>query len=402
MNKSLPFSLKYQPEKISDYIINKLDSLKILEFAKNYKTEKKNGIIIWGPTGVGKTNIAYSIAKELNYEILEMNSSDYRDKNSINSKIGIASKQQSLFGTGKIILIDDIDALSGMKDRGCVGELAKVMKESKFPIILTAIDPYDSKLSPLRKISKLVELKEPKKNEVYEFTKKICDLENINYDDKSLNYFISRYPTDIRAMLNDLQLFQNDKITKENVEKLFDRKQTISIPKALQVVFKSKDENLLKKAYDEIDCDVDELILWLEENLPHEYEDKTSLYSALDYLGTADLYRGRIRRRQHWRFLSYIYTFLSMGIGLSKIKKSDKFISYKPTTRILSIWMANRKYTKRDSISEKIALRTHISKKLAIKQFSLIKTIYQNNKKALENLSKELDLDKDEIDYIKK
>ena len=150
---------KYSPKKISEVVGNSESLVELEEFIFNYKAQKKNSIFIYGPTGSGKTCAVHSIANENNLEVLEINASDVRNKAGINEVIGGSIHQASLFSKGKIILIDEVDGLSGTKDRGGVKALCSLIAESSFPIVLTANDPWSSKLSPLRKKSKLIEQK---------------------------------------------------------------------------------------------------------------------------------------------------------------------------------------------------------------------------------------------------
>ena len=86
---------------------------------KNYVLGKnKKPLLVHGPPGTGKTASVYAIANELGYEVVEANASDFRDKNSINSVVGSALNQVSLFKKGKIILIDELEGFSGNADRG--------------------------------------------------------------------------------------------------------------------------------------------------------------------------------------------------------------------------------------------------------------------------------------------
>ncbi|MBI2041198.1 MAG: replication factor C large subunit, partial [DPANN group archaeon] len=62
--------------------------------------------------------------EELNCELVEMNASQFRDAGSVQTILGPATKQASLFGGKKIILVDDVDSMSGQKDRGGPAEIA--------------------------------------------------------------------------------------------------------------------------------------------------------------------------------------------------------------------------------------------------------------------------------------
>ena len=133
MNLLKKYSIKY----IKDLISNKKEVEKIIDFVKNYKNQEKRSLIINGPTGSGKTSIVYAISNDLNLEILELNSSDFRDENSIKSIIGNASKQQSLFFKSKIILLDEIEGIYGVNDRGFYPTISEIIDNTAFPIILT-------------------------------------------------------------------------------------------------------------------------------------------------------------------------------------------------------------------------------------------------------------------------
>ena len=140
------------PKKLNEIIGQ--DTKKILLWLEN---PKRKALLIHGPTGTGKTSAAYALADDKNFELLELNSSDLRNKEKIKNIIGTASQQQSLFGKNKLILIDEVDGISGRHDYGGLAELNKVIDKSKHPIILTANDVSDSKFSTLRKKCELVE-----------------------------------------------------------------------------------------------------------------------------------------------------------------------------------------------------------------------------------------------------
>ena len=92
-----------------------------------------------------------------NLEIIEINASDTRNKDSINSLIGASIGQQSLFFKGKLILIDEIDGLSGTKDRGGAQALLKIIENSPYPVIMTCNEIESDKLKAIKKKSELVE-----------------------------------------------------------------------------------------------------------------------------------------------------------------------------------------------------------------------------------------------------
>src|SRR3989338_8658718 len=94
------------------------DTKVLLDFVSNYSKQKKRALLLHGPSGTGKTAAIHALAKKLNLELVEVNASDYRKADEIELKIGGAVKQMSLFGTGKLIFIDEVDGFAGNEDRG--------------------------------------------------------------------------------------------------------------------------------------------------------------------------------------------------------------------------------------------------------------------------------------------
>ena len=142
---------------------------------------------------------------------------------------------------------------------------------------------------------------------------------------------------------------------------------------------------------------LDEISLWVEKNIPLEYSGN-ALERAQDALSKADVFKGRIYRQQHWRFLVYQNFFLSAGISAATRLKYQKFQSYQKPTRILKIWMSNMKNAKKKSIITKYSQLTHMSKKKAAKESFLLPLILSNlSQKEI----KKIELDEKELDYIK-
>ena len=93
---------------------------------------------------------------------------------------------------------------------------------------------------------------------------------------------------------------------------------------------------------------------------------------------------------------------ITAGIALSKDEKYKGFVKYGPTTRIFKLWRANMKYMKRKAIAEKVAQKTHTSKKGVIKDTLPYLQVMFRNKDMRKQLSDYFDFDKEETDWLKK
>ncbi len=359
----LPFTIRHRPKTTSE-IYGQDTAVKLLKnWIINFKSQKAKAALVYGPTGCGKTSLPYALANELGLEIIEVNASDFRNKEQINLKLGSAIKQQSLFSKGKIILVDEVDGLSGRKDFGGMQALTSLIDNSTFPIIATAADPWDKKMKTLRKKSLLVQLNPLDFKTIQSVLKKICIREKIKYDDQALTALSMKVAGDIRAAINDLEILtvNTKRLERGNVAELSDRNKMDTIMNALIKIFKTTDPKIAISALDNVPEDLDKSLLWIDENLPKEYKKPEDLARAYDCLSKADVFSRRIRRWQHWRFLVYINALLTAGVAVSKDSKYKEFVQYKPTTRILKLWIAKMKYAKRLAIAQKIAEQTHSS-----------------------------------------
>ena len=354
---------KYKPKKLNE-IIGQDNAISKLRKAVN----EKKAVLIYGVPGIGKSSSIYTLAHNLDYEIIEINASDYRNKDQIDKKVGSSSRQQSLFSKGKIILIDEIDGLN-KDDRGAVQEIINIIKDSSHPIIIIGNEIFDSKFKDLRKNCELIQFERLNYLDVLKILKNILNKENIQVDEECLRKIAVNSKGDARSAINDLELLMisNDKIS------LRDKKETIL--NALKNIFKTKNQEEIQKSIEMLDEDLDEVFLWIEENIPYEYKNE-ELKQAYDYLSKADVFRGRIRRWQYWRFLVYENSLMNLGVAFSKDKIDNKFITYRRNSRILKIWINNRRNDIKKELSEKLPKELHMSKAKFRKEFNYMKFLH--------------------------
>ena len=401
--KMVPWIKKYTPGKVCD--IPQANVAKLKNFIVDFKKEKKNASLLYGPAGSCKSCAVYAVAKELDLEIVEVNASDARNAAQINEKLGNALKQQSLFFRGKIVLMDEIDGVSGTKDRGGIPALVKLLQNSAFPVVMTANNPWNKKFNKLRSSSVMLEFDSPDHLAIYDILKNICEKESVKFEEPALKMLARRSGGDLRAAINDLQTLSqmNKNITKDILDSLGERNKEESINQALLKVFKSTDPAIAKNAFDSVNMNVDEVILWVEYNCPREYKNNADIARAFDALSRADVYKGRIRRRQHWRFLVYVFALISAGVAVAKDAKYGGAIKYMQTTRLLKMWQAKMKYGQRKSVASKIAEKTHCSTKRALESsLPYLQQVFKNNADIAVQMIKELDLDEKEVEWLKK
>ena len=389
-----PWCEKYRVKSFSDIKGQELAVDKVKIFLKSFP--KKRAVVLHGAPGVGKTSLAYAIASEMDAEILELNASDFRNKAKISEIVGPASQQKSLFKKNKIILIDEVDGISSMKDRGGIAELLVLMERTSFPLIITANDIWDKKFSLLRRKAEVIQMKDVDYKVVLGILNEVCEKERCAVPDDILTSIAVKARGDIRAALNDLQILSKMD-SPELIQEVGTRNKEQSIFTALQHVFQNaKIDGEMIKVYDEVNMPIDDVFLWVEENLPLAYKGE-ELCRAIDALSLADVFRGRIRRQRHWRFM--VYEYFLLGAGVASVKKYDRngWVQYRKPSRILKIWLQNQRAAKKKTICQKYAKLCHISTKTAMKDFMLLKVILQKNK-----IRAELKLSVEEMEYLDK
>ena len=387
---TLPLIEKYRAKTLLEI---KGQDMAIQEVKTFFKTfPRKKALILSGPAGTGKTSLTIAFAKEFNMELFELNASDLRNRAKLEEILRPATEQHSLFNKGKIILMDEADGITA-SDRGGLPELIAVIEKTHFPIIITANDIWQQKFSLLRQKCQHVSMKELKDPIVLEILKEVLKKENAALKLEIVTSIAKRAKGDVRSALNDLQAalsMGEDAFISE----LHDREKEDSIFNILKVIFQSQTSEKTILAYESTDMELDEIALWIEENIPSEYSGN-ALVKAYEALSKADVFKGRIYRQQHWRFLVYQSFFLSAGISSATRLKSNKFTQYKRPSRILKIWLSNQKNAKKKSIVEKYSKVTHMSKKKAMKENFLLPLIL-NNKKVQE----QLEIDEKEQEYL--
>jgi len=331
----MPWTEKYAPQKVADVVGQKKAVDQFTIWLRSWKPGKKVALF-HGPAGTGKTSLVEALGKEKNLEVIEMNASDFRTAQQIKEIIGQSMKQKSLFKKGKIFFIDEIDGLAGREDRGGAGEIIKIIKESQYPIILTANNPWDTKLRSLRSYCQLIRFGKVFYWDVIKKLQNICEKEKIKCNKEIIVQIAKRSEGDLRSAINDLETLTKDKkeITLKDLDSLGNREREMNIFDVLKIIFKTKTAMSAKLSVQNTDKDPKEIFLWVEQNIINEYEKSDEIAKAYEMLSRADLFMQRIKNRQEWKFEKYMIDLMTAGVALSKKEMYRKFSRYQPPDRI--------------------------------------------------------------------
>ncbi len=312
----------YRFNSLDEFYGNNESINSITLYLKNFSPkDKKKPLLVYGPTGTGKTSIVKFLAEKLGYNIINLDASDYRDKESIEKQLFYASNSLSLSNKKNLILLDEIDNLDIKFDKGASSAIAELVKISVSPIIFIANDAYDKSIFFLRDKTDKIEFKKLNESEIKKLLSDKASKFNIKLNGDLIDYIAKAVNGDARAAINDLYAVYAGGIEDDgeydgyNVVGLRDK--TDDIFSFLNKVFSSITFSSPLHALSLIDLTPDMTIQWLAENIPKIYKGN-DLASAFNMLSLATVYNSRAVRKQHYGYWRYMNIFMTSGVALSK------------------------------------------------------------------------------------
>ncbi|MFQ5975349.1 MAG: replication factor C large subunit [Candidatus Hydrothermarchaeales archaeon] len=398
------WSEEFRPQKILDVLGNPKAVNALMGWIGGWKEGKvsKNAVLLYGPTGTGKTSAAYSLANELNFDRIELNASDTRTKDVINRIVGSASSSGTLDieKKRKIIIVDEVDGIHGRKDYGGLSALKNAIKKTRQPIILMANDPW-SLPQDFRRLCLIVEFRKINQRTVLKTLKSICRRKGIEADERALKIIATNANGDLRSAINDLQALSvgNPDLKFSDIEILTLRDSETKIFHTIAQILKTNSCDRAREAMWDSNEQPETILNWIVENVPIEYTDPEDLARAFNYISRADVFMGRIIRRQSWGLLSYASDLMSVGVATSKKQKYHGFSKYQYPSTFALMARTRKERNLSNAISKKVSNVCHVSGKVAKAEFLPMLDIVLNNDPYMgARISSELELGLEEIE----
>ncbi len=389
---------KYRPKRLIDVVNQEEAKKKLLEWIREWikgKIPEKRAVLLTGPPGTGKTTLAYALANEVGYEVLELNASDVRTSIKINQILGRAMMEASLFGfKGRIILLDEVDGISTREDKGGLTAILNLIKEAKWPIIMTANNPWDPRFRQLRDEAEVIQIKPLSEEHIIQVLRRVCNAEGIKCEEEALRLIAKASGGDLRAAINDLQAIAQGKkvLTKDDVSTLSDRAHQYDMFKIIDKAFRIRRIDEVRSIQFLPSFDWEAFFPWALENIVNVYEKSPqALADAFDNLSLADVVRGRIMRRQEWELMPYMIEIMISGIALVKEKPPlPRFIRYSFPQKILILARSREIRQLKETIINRLKTELHVSsREVKLEYVPLIKHLVKD-RKIKENLIKNL------------
>ncbi|MDH3764910.1 MAG: AAA family ATPase [Nitrosopumilus sp.] len=309
------WSEKYRPQIISDMIGNEESRVAIMEWFAKWKKGTKPLLLV-GPPGIGKTTMAYLVAKKFGYDMIGLNASDVRSKARINEILTPVLGNVSVLGI-PMIFVDEVDGIHGRGDYGGVAALVDILKEPTVPIILAANDDTSEKMKSIKKTVKIISFKRIPPRLLRIHLENILKKENAKLSPGSLIKVIDKSRGDIRSMINLAQSL----VTGFNpqTETSFE---SINIEDGINAFFKANSIEEARSVLYSIQIDPRQKINAFYSSIITSNLDNSTLAKYLEVISNADILYGKIMKTQNWRLLRYLNDVLI------KLYENDDRIRY--------------------------------------------------------------------------
>ncbi len=416
---------RYRPKSVSELIISTSSLEKISQWLDQWKegVPLKKSLVLYGPPGVGKTSAALAIAHDLGYPLVEMNASDQRNRDSMKSIALMAALYQDIFanfgteGQKKIILIDEADSIFEGRssetggDSGGLSELLKVIQRTKNPIILTMNNYYEFRRKSVGKIildsSTAIEFVPYRrrndtdyKNFKLKLNRKIYEIlqtENVKMDQRFVTEIIEKNGSDIRSILNDIESLRDG----SGSSGVSMRDSQTSIYNVMQDTFRSGDySKIMRDMYDK-DFQAEDYLMWIDKNLPLECVNDMDLMESFDLISLADIFIGRVIKKQHYAFKGYAEE-LAAGVSFTIKDKNRHYVKYEFPSYIMQMSRLRERRNARKSLSLKTGKLTHMSARSAMEYLWFYSIMDRHSGDFGKYLSEKLSLTEPELGIIRK
>ena len=396
---------KYRPSKLRDVIGNQHHVKYLVEWAEAWESGfniEKKAVILYGNAGIGKTSAAHALANEMGWDVIELNASDQRTAGIISRIAGSASKTGTFEGIGgrKLIILDEADNLHGGRDRGGSKAISSLIKTTAQPIIIIANDFYKLDTT-LKSLCASLKFNNVDTKAIKTLLKNICEKEDIDIDNKVVEQLAKNCNGDVRAAINDLESICVGK-TNVGISDVVDNNDKRNVSETIftfvDKVFKSNNMKEILESSSNINENPETTIHWFDENIPLVYKDTDELFDAYNLLSKADMFLGRVHKRQNYTLWKYANTLIC-GVGTVGKTRSG-FVKYSPPKYWSKLKNSKSDRYIKKSIANKVGKLCHIStKKVLSDMLWFIKELMKNGEYSI-IISYELGLNKDEIAYL--
>ena len=407
---------KYRPSSLDDVVGNPAAVSDLRKWAGAWVAGRpdKKAVILQGDPGIGKTTAALALGREMGWAVIEMNASDSRNAGAIERTATRGSVLQTFSPTGeflqtkqggrKLIILDEADNVFGREDKGGIAAIVSLIQDTRQPVILIANDYYalTRRSSSLKRLCRTIKFQRINRAAMKSLLRGICLKEGVDADDEVLDFIVERSQGDLRSAINDLESIATGKkeLRSDATDSIGNRDRESTVFAALEEIFRSGDARRARDAVNQLDESPEDLVLWVDHNLPYEYATPGDRARGFEQLSRADLYLGRVRRRQDYGLWSFAREMMSMGVATARRDRPRGgqlgFPQY-----LLQMSRSRGLRMARNSLAKKLGAHVHTSAAVALNDvLPAFKTLFNGDEEFRVQTTALLGLEAKEAAYL--
>lgn len=388
---------------------------------------ERRAVVLAGPPGTGKTSAALALAADMGWQAIELNASDSRNAGTIRRVATAGALHQTFSSDGsfhgggadkgkKLIILDEADNLyerageggqdgagNDLGDKGGKSQIIETIRTTRQPIVLIVNDLYELQKasgSALRTLCEEIKFQRVNVRSIPAALARIAQIEGIQVDRDVLEALAVKSEGDLRAAVRDLQSIGlgRTRLTVKELGSLGTRDTTTSLFDLVRHVLKGRRLEQVRTEVWNADATPEDLVLWIDENLPKEYKDPADLVAGYEKLSRADVFLGRTKSTQDYGLWSYAGELATLGVMTARSREYSAFQPFGFPAYLSKMGRTKGSRQAKDELAIVLGRATHASKrKTRTDQVETFAFLFRSDRDFAVHQTFTLELDDDQV-----